>query len=250
MASSSFVDAKDIEKSDASEYEEFKIDSHKSIPGFTQWIEEEDARYLAMEDVYNDKTKAGTTLLDGKWSIAKTFNDPKTGFKGKLYNEIGTNNYVFAAAGTQILSGRDWANNIAQQFKFETPQYNQARLLADELTQQYGNKNLVFIGHSLGGGLASTMSRLTGVDAITFNASALQVPLYKGPVTNSKIAAYITDGDILDYVNESLFGQKVEGQIIRRIAPSSKLPNLDGIPYSGIYQAIRGIKIHCDPNVI
>ena len=62
----------------------------------------------------------------------------------------------------------------------------------------------------------------------------------------SKIAAYISDGDILDYVNEVLLRQSVEGIIIRRSVSASKLPNLQGIPLTGIYQTFRGVKAHTD----
>lgn len=250
MSSSSIINAKDVTKSKKSEKEEIDIKSHKDIEGFSQWIEEDDARYLAMVEVYNNKTKSGDLILNGKWEIVKVMNDTNTGFSGKLYNEVGTSNYVFATAGTQVLSGKDWIANIEQQFGIDTVQYNQALSIANNLSKEYRNSNLIFVGHSLGGGLASTMSRSTGLDAITFNSSALSHTLYKGVENGSKIAAYITDGDILDYVNENLLNQKVEGQIIRRISPTSKIPNLQGIPKTGAYQALRGILIHCDPNIL
>ena len=253
MSSSSIINAKDLTKSPKSEKEEIDIKSHKDIEGFSQWIEEDDARYLAMKDVYEYKTKSGDLILNGKWEIVEVINDTDTGFRGKLYNEVGTSNYVFAAAGTEDwwnLLAEDWRANKEQQHGKDKPQYDQAQSIAKYLSKKYRNCNLIFVGHSLGGGLASTMSRITGLDAITFNSSALKNPKYKGVENSSKIAAYITDGDILDYVNEFLFHQKVEGQIIRRISPTSKIPNLHGIPRTGIYQAARGIFIHCDPNVL
>ena len=250
MSSSSIINAKDVTKSKKSEKEEIDIKSHKDIEGFSQWIEEEDARYLAMVDVYNNKTQSGDLILNGKWNIIEVVNDPKTGFSGKLYNEVGTSNFVFASAGTTWHSPADWYANIQQQFKHDTTQYEQALSIANKLSKKYKNDNLVFVGHSLGGGLVSTMSRSTGIDAITFNSASLSHPRYKGVENSSKIAAYITDGDILDYVNENLLNQKVEGRIIRRISPTSKIPNLQGIPLTGAYQALRGILIHCDPNLL
>lgn len=249
MASSSIINAKNIVKSDKTEKEEVDIKSHKDIEGFSQWIDEEEARFLAMEDVYNDDTTWGN-FVDDKWRIIDVYNDPETGFKGKLYREFGTHNYVFAAAGTQVLSGKDWTANIHQQFRIETAQYEQARDLAKKLVAEYEDCNLIFVGHSLGGGLASAMSRYTGIDAITFNSSALSHPKYKVNESNSKIAAYISNGDILDYVNETLLKQKVEGQVIRRDAGSSSMPNLPTLsPALGLYQALRGIVIHVDPKL-
>lgn len=250
ILATSFINAKYVIKSNKREKEETEIKSHKDIEGFSQWIEEDDARYLAMVDVYNNKTQLGDFILNGKWNIVKVINDPKTGFCGKLYNEVGSSNYVFAAAGTTWYSVPDWQANIYQQLKLDTKQYDQALSIAKNLVIEYRNCNIVFVGHSLGGGLASAMSRNTGLDAITFNSAALCNPLYKGVENSSKIAAYITDGDVLDYVNEILLDQKVEGQIIRRISPTSKMPDCRGIPGTGAYQALRGILIHIDPNIL
>lgn len=225
------------------EQENIGITSHKDIEGFEKWIDEKDAADLAA-DAYSSK-KIGEKV--NGWAIIESLGEKgskddyeKTGFKAKLYEKDGK--YVFVTAGTNPLSGKDWANNIAQQFGWNSKQYNQSIECAKEYAKRY--KNLVFIGHSLGGGLASANSRATGCSAITFNAAALSSNYNLG--MDSKIVAYISDGDILDYVNEVLLKQKIEGVIIRRSVSASKIPNLQGIPFTGIYQAIRGVKAHTD----
>lgn len=234
--SSSYVGASATKKKKGKEQEDSGITSHKDIEGFEQWINEKDAADLAA-DAYL-KTSVGEKV--NGWTIIDSIDDKKTGFKAKLYEKDG--NHVFATAGTNPWSGKDWANNIAQQFGWNSKQYNQSIELAKEYAGKYDN--LVFVGHSLGGGLASANSCATGCSAITFNAAALSSKYNLGK--NSKIVAYISDGDILDYANEVLLRQKVEGEIIRRSVPASNLPNLQGIPLTGIYQAIRGVIAHRD----
>lgn len=232
----SVIGATPAKRSKRAENEDSAIKSQNDIEGFEQWINEKDAANLAA-DAYTDKSVG--EVVNG-WRIVDCFDDKKTGFKAKLYEKNG--NYVFATAGTNPLSGKDWANNIAQQFGWNSKQYNRSIELAKMYSERYDN--LVFVGHSLGGGLASANSRATGCSAITFNAAALSKRYNHG--LNSKIAAYISDGDILDYANEVILHQSVEGDIIHRSVPASNLPNLQGIPLTGLYQAIRGIKAHTD----
>lgn len=245
--SCSNVGANIVKKNRSKEREDSGVSSHKDIEGFVQWIDEEDARQMAMIDVYDEKRGVGSTV--NGWKVIRVDKDPSSGYLAKLYEKDG--HFAYVTAGTDITSGQDIIADISQQFGFETKQYEQSIGYAQKLKEQYGN-NLVFVGHSLGGGLASANSRATGIDAITFNSAALsdRYRNYKGKgYIDSNIAAYINDGDFLDYTNEVLFGQKVEGKIIRRSVPSSKLPNLQGIPYTGIYQLRRGVIIHMDAGV-
>lgn len=239
MGTSSFIDAKAPSKKNKAEREDTGISSHKDIEGFVQWIDEDEAANLA-HDAYN----MDRMPVDG-WNVVEVYDDKSSGFRAKLYEKNG--NYAFVTAGTNAKSGRDWRTNIKQQLGMETTQYEQSTTIAKDLAKKYDN--LVFIGHSLGGGLASANSRATGVDAISFNSSALS-SRYNNNLYNSKVAAYISNGDILDYVNEVLLRQRPEGEIIRRDVASSKWPNFQGIPGSGLYQVIRGIKIHTDINPI
>src|SRR3546814_2651561 len=55
----------------------------------------------------------------------------------------------------------------------ETQQYNQAVALAKEAEVAFGDGNVVFTGHSLGGGLASAAALSVDASAVTFNAAGL-----------------------------------------------------------------------------
>lgn len=85
----------------------------------------------------------------------------------------------------QILAGfpgfsmlPDVKTDLYQWFYGMEPQYFQAMATAKKLTRElkkkYGdNVKITFVGHSLGGGLASLASIVTGYPALTYNAAAL-----------------------------------------------------------------------------
>ena len=79
----------------------------------------------------------------------------------------------------------------------------------------FSNSELTFVGHSLGGGLASANSLATGRDAITFNAAGLS----NATKTNNnlinasgQIDAYVVIGEALSNM-QGIIGLKAEGNI-------------------------------------
>ena len=119
-----------------------------------------------------------------------------------LYFNGNTGQYVLAFRGTEGLSGGDWTANAAQSIGISTPQYNQAMALATDV-RQATNGNFTLTGHSLGGGLASAASVVTGASAITFNAAGLTSATvnrtYGANLSNAPnlITAYYIHGEIL-----------------------------------------------------
>lgn len=64
----------------------------------------------------------------------------------------------------------DWWNNIRQGTGAGSSQYSQAVDLAQQVHAATGG-NVVFVGHSLGGGLATAAAAATGGRAVIFNAA-------------------------------------------------------------------------------
>ena len=149
-------------------------------------------------DAYNN---SNIGKMVGKWMVFKSYTDNKSGFQATLYKK--DYEYVLAFAGTTFTSGTDWNNNFHQAAGFESAQYNTAISRGRNLMNQYGKENVTFVGHSLGGGLASAASRATGCDAITFNAAALS-PTYDWGV-KSHIDAYINMHDELNIIQSRIF---------------------------------------------
>jgi hypothetical protein len=78
-------------------------------------------------------------------------------------------------AGTDDL--HDFVTDVKNAKGYLTDQYSAAMKLADQFVSEYGegsgNTNLEFVGHSLGGGLATAASAVTGIRATTFNPAGV-----------------------------------------------------------------------------
>lgn len=94
--------------------------------------------------------------------------DKKSGFKAGVYTD-GTH-YAVVFAGTD--DAADVATDVMQGLGYNTAQYNEAAALGQKAKAAYGD-NVVFAGHSLAGGLASTAAAVTGNSAVTFNAAGV-----------------------------------------------------------------------------
>ena len=121
---------------------------------------------------------AGQVRLTGGWKVSKlrfknvNLKDDRSGFRSELYERTvkGKTEYVYATAGTDFSSSEDWKND-AQQIVGCSKQYDISMQNAERLSKAIGNKELTFVGHSLGGGLAAANAFKTGRRAMTFNAA-------------------------------------------------------------------------------
>ena len=122
--------------------------------------------------------------------------DPKHGFAAALYQRDGQ--YYLAFRGSQK-EWADWGTNLGQGAGLRSSQYEQAVELAKAVHEATGG-NVVLIGHSLGGGLASAGAYATGADAVTFNASGLSRRYRRGP--GGDIRAHYIKGDLLSVLQD------------------------------------------------
>ncbi|MFS2858454.1 hypothetical protein [Bacteroides xylanisolvens] len=103
-----------------------------------------------------------------------------TGFYSKLYERTENNktiSFAYCTAGTDLYSFNDWFfTNFLQGLTGISLQYTQSVRNAKKIDEYCKNKKLplYFVGHSLGGGLASNNALVTSTrHAITFNAAGL-----------------------------------------------------------------------------
>ena len=99
--------------------------------------------------------------------------NPASGFKAALYESTFERppKLVVAYAGTE--DWPDWSTNLRQGSGLETKQYNMSMKLAQAVLKTSKASEVDFTGHSLGGGLASAATAVTGVKGYTFNAAGL-----------------------------------------------------------------------------
>lgn len=119
-------------------------------------------------------------------------------FRAAIYS-MGTDDntsYVAVFKGTTWNSLGDWSQNIQQGLGLPSSSYQNAIDLGRDVQKVAGNVS--FVGNSLGGGLASAASVVTGMPATTFNAAGLHPATVDGfPAVQAPVTAYSTANDIL-----------------------------------------------------
>ena len=139
-----------------------------------------------LQDFYEDET--------GEWEVDEhektrfeshgvNFEIPLIGLKSELFVTMNTRReitgYVVSFAGTDSFKDNlaafliDAYNDAINLKDIPSPQYLALYNFVKKVEELVGDKPLTFVGHSLGGGLASLASILTGRPAIVFNPAAV-----------------------------------------------------------------------------
>lgn len=150
-----------------------------------------------------------------------------SGFSSMLFQKTayGFQYYAYCTEGTEMTSLLDWSNNLSQSlFHGLSRQYSLSVDRAKKIDAAVGNNAVLwFIGHSLGGGLASNNSLATGRHAITFNAAGLNPErisytllwnnfsdFFHPQRTTERVHAFVIEGEILNsaawWIGQSAFG--------------------------------------------
>jgi pimeloyl-ACP methyl ester carboxylesterase len=143
-------------------------------------------------------------------------------FQAAVFREDGTKNYVIAFKGTTMDSVSDWEANLAQSTIGYSDYYQRAKLIARDTAAKIGSgdvNRVKFVGHSLGGGLASAAAHATGQPATTFNAAGLHL-FNRNWFSSPPIDAVRVNGEILTGLQSS----------VRRLP--LVIPEARGTPYS------------------
>ncbi len=161
---------------------------------------------------------AGDHLVDGNGNqIAidpKMLEDSNSGFRASIYQNA-EGQYVVAYAGTDPSEFADIKSDGAQAFGLQDTQYNMAINLAKKAEVAFGEGNVIYTGHSLGGGLASTAALSVGQTAVTFNSAGpsndtlRDLGFSPNQIRNEledsgQIRHYIVDGDPLNLAQKDI----------------------------------------------
>lgn len=150
--------------------------------------------------------------VDGYYLLT-SHSDKDTGLSDAVFTDGYTSVLVFA--GTDPLSLRDWIANFSQGLGLTSAQYAEGLKDAD-IDYVEANGNLIFDGHSLGGGIASAAAVIEGGYGVTFNAAGVNDHTLSGVSrSNGTVVAYYSDLDVLHFVNlitpnsTSVIGQRI-----------------------------------------
>lgn len=176
------------------------------------------AAYLAHEVYFTESSHCrveGWHTCDDFHNIQ--FNDKTTGLVSRLFMRIneGKKEYIYVTAGTNPICIEDWKNNV-QQLYGGSAQYGQALENAKTIAKiaNAENAKLFFVGHSLGGGLATNNALHTGCKAIVFNPAGVSKFTTNGIVSlrneeNDQIVCFIATNDVLNLLQD--ISQNSEG---------------------------------------
>ena len=130
--------------------------------------------------------------------------DESSGYQAALFERkiSGVTQYTLAFAGTEEIK-RDGLNDVLQVLG-ASEQYAEAVGDAHTLSDAVGRTYAIYVGHSLGGGLAIAASMATGSNAVTFNPAWVSDATIDHLVLNhpGHIDNYIIRGEILDYAQK------------------------------------------------
>lgn len=192
---------------------------------------------LMANDVYDANTASAAELEEAGWARLQPSADGSslvdaqgneipidpamlsstTGFDAGIYqNDQGQ--YVVAFRGTDNWvpgEASDLDDNLGQGLGFESGQYQDAIALGKVAEQVFGDGNVAFTGHSLGGGLASAAALATDASGVTFNASGLSDQTLESlgfnpnevreqAADDGQLRRYVVNGDPLTFGQQNL----------------------------------------------
>jgi hypothetical protein len=209
------------------------------------------------------------------------------GFNAGVYFDFCSRKYLVAFEGTDSSSIADWWNNIYQfgtpaQFMLGTPSQYKKAMEIGVFVNTYCNINeVLFTGHSLGGGLASAATIFAVPEnyigdkrAYTFNAAAIQaatLELYRQQENiedggraaynyhskaQSLVLAYIVRGEILDTLQRAIppraFGgiQRLEHNQTLILMDYTRVLSLDFTAICSLFSGDNRITLHYTDKVV
>jgi len=136
------------------------------------------------------------------------YDDASAQFHAESFvSDDGADTYL-SFRGTRPTNGQDWLTNGGQAFGLKTKAYDDAARLGNVFSLGAGDSsNLTYVGHSLGGGLASLAALKSGENAITFNSAGLSAgtlaryQVRRGDA-NRLVQAYYLRGEILSTLQD------------------------------------------------
>lgn len=165
----------------------------------------EDVTSARMADAVYDVTNGdiGSYSIDG-YTLQDIHSDP-SGLKAALF--VKGDESVVSFAGTSMASSTNWKANFRQAFGLRSAQYDAGIKYGASISG-----NVRYVGHSLGGGIASATAIITGRSATVFNAAGIHSNTIAGyPSANASVRYFYSSFDVLR-IGNALTPASVPGQ--------------------------------------
>ena len=177
-----------------------------AMPSSAQAQHDFDYALLALDVYEGDFHNTQQRLKERNWLEGRRFKDNTIGYNATIYRNYDRNELVMVYEGTITIE--DWANNIAQGFGVfgQGGQYLTAKsdaLFARSQARAEG-LTLRFVGHSLGGGLATAAALHVGAEATTFNAAGINPLNTDRTMANELVTNYRVRGEALTTLQDSM----------------------------------------------
>lgn len=178
---------------------------------------------LIADDVYNNSSQLPSSAVEVVDTINSNTNlapyARAVGFYAAVYRIKATDTYVFAFRGTgpdrlnkNVFSKNydyivDLIQDAALTVGVGTPQHVLALLYSDASMRKFSGKPVVFVGHSLGGGLAQYVAWTYGAQAKVFNPAAVPLTTTVGVKGNgTNIERFVVDSEKVAEGSDSVPG--------------------------------------------
>jgi RHS repeat-associated protein len=108
----------------------------------------------------------------------------------------------FAGTEMSLTDLRDLRHDVYNGLAGASSQYSETIKLVERMIAEHGRERITLVGHSLGGGLASTAALYHDLPAITFNSAGVNPIAIRGGKRSlnqdQNITAYVVKGEILN----------------------------------------------------
>ncbi|MEO0463336.1 MAG: hypothetical protein AAF127_09405 [Pseudomonadota bacterium] len=146
----------------------------RNVPGYTEITDPDELAKLdlSLGDLHPNRAD----LLNMGMDPAKVARVKESGFRAGVFQNNETGDYAIGFKGTTFTSVEDWKNNAQQGISSRSDYYTRAKSIGRRASNKAGSGSVgdvKYIGHSLGGGLASAAAHTGGSPATTFNSAGL-----------------------------------------------------------------------------
>ena len=181
---------------------------------------------IIADHVYDGKV--GSKLIGGWKMLAVYTQKGNASFRGGLYARYdkkgNITEYAFATAGTYMEKSKRGKKSMIEDLKQPFGRSEDMKVsiaTARKISEQYGDKELTFVGHSKGGAEAAGNALATNRNALLYNPAAINSSAYGLDVsdytgTDGKgMTAFIVEGEFLNTFNKTVLNAKPIDKIVK-----------------------------------